>query len=34
MKAPADRKPGSKSQLLHNIFITACFSAKKRSKQE
>ena len=34
MKSPVDRKLGSKSQLSSNIFVTACFSTKKRSKQD
>ena len=34
MKSQVDRKFDSKSQLLHTICITTCFSVKKRSKRE
>ena len=34
MKSQVDRKFDSTSQLLYTICVTACFSVKKRSKQE
>lgn len=34
MKSQVDRKFDFRSQLLHTIFVTACFSVKKRSKRE
>ena len=34
MKSQVDRKFDPMSQLLHTIYVTACFSVKKRNKQE
>ena len=34
MKSQVDRKFDSRSQLLHTTYVTACFSATKKSKQE
>ena len=34
MKSQVDRKFDSRSQLLHTMCVTACFSVKKSSKRE